>query len=269
MARVALPESRLKARKRRRRVRLLLAFFVLVFLVCAGFVAAARIPALQVRAVTVSGTQTLSSSTVRAFVEDRIAGDYAWVLPKRNIFLYPRQEINQELLAAFPVLASADVHAGDFHTIAAAVVERAPRALWCSDKGSCLFMDENGVVYGEAPVFSQPVYISYYGETPGTALPKQYLTPAQFQNLSALVDAIALKLQSETIRAVVVDSAQDVRVEFASGFELRFSLKDASGDIFDRFTIALGSQPFSDHALSDILYLDLRFGDKLYYKVKQ
>lgn len=269
MARVALPESRLKARKRRRRVRLLLAFVALLCVLCAAFVAAAHIPALQVRAVTVSGTETLSSSTVRAFVEERIAGNYLWVLPKRNIFLYPRQEINQELLAAFPVLASADVHAGDFHTIAAAVVERSPRALWCVEQGNCLFMDENGVVYAPAPIFSEPVYISYYGPTSGLTLPKQYLTEAEFQNLSALIDTIALKLHDEQVLGVVVDASRDVRVEFSSGFKILFALNTASGDTFERLTLALLADPVKTHPLSDFEYIDLRFGDKVYYKIKQ
>ena len=47
-----------------------------------------------------------------------------------------------------------------------------------------------------------------------------------------------------------------------------FALGDDGGDVFDRFSLALQSDLFKKHALSDFDYLDLRFGDKLYYKLK-
>jgi cell division septal protein FtsQ len=267
MARVELPQSRLKARKRRRRVRLLLAAVVLLVLCAAAAVGLSYLPALLVTEVRVAGAQTLSTSTIQAFVRERIAGSYALMFPKRNIFLYPKKDINAELLASYPVLASADVHAGDFHTIAVNVVERTPRALWCVES-RCYFMDENGVVYGDAPTFSEPVYVSYFGTSTGASLPKQFLSPVAFQALAALVDAVAQKLPDETIGSVTIDDSKDVRVRFASGFELVFGLEDQAGDVFERFALALTSQPLAEHTLSDFDYLDLRFGDKLYYKLK-
>jgi len=61
---------------------------------------------------------------------------------------------------------------------------------------------------------------------------------------------------------------KDVSVRFANSFTLRFALSDAGGDIFERFSLALTSEPMKAHKLSDFQYLDLRFGDKLYYKLK-
>ena len=272
MARVELPESRLRARKRRRFVRLAAGLIVFLLFISSGLVGLTYWSELQIKDVSISGTQTLSSGTVEAFVRDRLEGEYWYVFSKSNIFLYPKQQIAADLIKAYPVLASADVHAADFHTIAVNLVEREPRALWCpspqGDALRCLFMDENGVAYTEAPTFSEPVYLSYYGTTTGEALPKQYLTSEQFQSLSALVDALAQKISDSTIVAVDVDTNKDVSVRFANSFTLRFALSDAGGDIFERFSLALTSEPMKAHKLSDFEYLDLRFGDKLYYKLK-
>jgi len=268
MARVELPESRLSARKRRRFVRIAAGLIVFLLFISSGLVGLTYWSELQIKDVAVSGAQTLSSGTVETFARDRLAGEYWYVFSKSNIFLYPKQQIAADLIQAYPVLASADVHAVDFHTIAVNLVEREPRALWCMQDERCLFMDENGVAYGEAPTFSEPVYLSYYGTTTGEALPKQYLTPEQFQSLSALVDALAQKISDSAIVAVDVDTNKDVSVRFANSFTLRFALSDAGGDIFERFSLALTSEPMKAHKLSDFEYLDLRFGDKLYYKLK-
>ena len=267
MARVELPESRLRLRKRRRRLRVSLLIVLLLAVVGGVCVGLAYIPALQVQAVAVAGTRTLSPNTLETFARDRLAGTYWYVLPKSNIFLYPKRQIAADLMSAYPVLASADVHANDFQSIAVNVVEREPRALWCEEV-RCFFMDENGVAYGEAPVFSEPIYLTYKGALGGDRLPKQYLTPAEFQALSALVDAIAQKLADEQIQAVSVDTAKDVTVQFVSGFTLRFALQDQGGDVFERFTLALTADPLATRKLSDFEYLDLRFGDKLYYKLR-
>ena len=267
MARVELPESRLRLRKRRRLVRIGLLLLALLVLLFGGLVGIAHLSALRVSTVSVAGAQTLSSSTIEAFVRERLAGAYGYVFPKDNIFLYPKRPITAALMAAYPSLASADVHASDFHSIAVNVVERAPRALWC-EENHCFFMDENGVVYGEAPTFSEPVYTVYRGVLTGNTLPKQFLSPAEFQGLSALVDAIAQKLPGERIDRVAVDANKDVRISFASGFELLFALGDQGGDVFERLTLALTAEPLTKHKLSEFEYLDLRFGDKLYYKLK-
>jgi cell division septal protein FtsQ len=267
MARVELPESRLRLRKRRRRVRVSLLLVLLVLLMMGAAVGAAYTPALQVRAVSVSGEQTLSSSTIEAFVQTRLSGTYWYILPKSNIFLYPKNAIRSALLAAYPILASADVHAGDFHTIAVNLVERQPQALWC-DGQTCLFLDENGVAYGEAPGFSEPVYTVYSGPISGDNPPRQFLSPADFQALSALVDAIVQKVPDEKLALVNVNSDSDVNMSFADGFMLKFALHDAGGDIFERFSLALTSDPLKSRKLSDFEYLDLRFGDKLYYKLR-
>jgi hypothetical protein len=269
MARVELPESRLKIRKRRRRMRISLvlgSFFVLLLALVVGL---SRIPALQIQAVMVSGAQTISSTTIAHFVDERLEGNYLGLFPKRNIFLYPKGALAKAIMAAYPSIASADVHANDFESIAVLVVERAPRALWCpsASAAGCYFMDEHGVVYEGAPTFSEPVYTRYVSTRQGV-LPWQFLSPEQFQALSALVDAIAQKLQDEQITYVVVDHEEDVRIKFASGFSLIFALKDPGGDIFERFSLALTSETVSKHKLSDFEYLDLRFGDKLYYKLR-
>lgn len=236
-------------------------------LLCALAIGFSHIPALLVRDITVAGAETIASSTLRAKAQQHLDGAYAWVFPKRNIFFYPKRDIAESLMRAYPVFASVDVHAVDFHTIAVNVVERHPRALWC-EESRCAFMDEHGIVYAEAPHFSEPIYISYAGEASGGIFPRQYLTPTQFQSLAALVDAIAQRLPEERVSRVHVDGVEDVRVHFASGFFLIFPLSDQGGDVFERFTLAQKSEPLSGRALSDFEYLDLRFGDKLYYKLK-
>lgn len=270
--RVELPASKLKARKRRMRIRIAAVSAGAVVVLIGFFAGLSYIPALQIKTVQIAGAQTLSSSSVLAFVQERIEGRYLFIFPKRNIFLYPKQAIRNELVAEHPVLSGADVQAHSFSSILVTLVERQPRALWCGHSFAaaepCQFVDETGAVYGPAPTFSSPVYVQYYGALPGGPLPKNFLEQERFVMFAALVDAIAQKLQTERLQGVAIDGNEDVHMRFEGGFTLLFTLKHQPGDVFERLALALTAEPVVSRALADFEYLDLRFGDKLYYKLK-
>lgn len=272
MARVVLPESRLARRKRRRRKAVFIFSFAGLLVLSGALVWLSHVEFLRISDVQVSGNQTLASSSVVSFVEERLQGTYGGVFPKNNILLYPQDTIAAELAARYPVLKNVEVAAQDFHTIRVSLVEREPKALWCgvvpASPEPCFFIDDEGLIYAQAPQFSEPVYARYFGVLMGSGLPKRYLSQTQFRGLFALVDALAQKESTLHIAHIAVDAEGDVRVAFEKDFTLIFSLQDEGGDIFERYTLARGSEPFAGRDFSEFEYLDLRFGDKLYYKVR-
>jgi cell division septal protein FtsQ len=272
MARVALPDSRSRTRRKRHRVILFFVLFASVLALIGCFVWLSQASFLRITHINVSGTQTIASSTVEELVQTQMEGNFFYLFPKNNILFYPKGEIASALLAEMPVLASVSVSAENFQTISVAVAERQPKALWCGEvvasSSQCLLLDESGVAYREALIISGDAYTKYYGALTGSTTPKQYLSPAQFRSLSALVDTIAANQKNDPLESVLVDENNDVHMAFASGFTLLFALSVDGGDVYQRFTLAFMADPFKTHKLSDFEYLDLRFGDKLYYKLK-
>ena len=271
MARVDLPASRVRAKRRKRRNGLIIISIVVLLLIVGGLVWLSHAPFLRITSITISGEQTVPASAVQSFVQDEIAGSYMHLFAKSNIFLYPKSQLEAALPAAMPVVASVSVQAVDFHTLGVTIVERQPKALWCgtvvdASSTSCLLLDQNGVAYAPADITTS-TYKRYYGVLVGNT-PQQYLTPEEFTSLAALVDAIAQNQSQETITSVFVDSNNDVHMSFASGFTLLFALSQGGGDVYQRFELALQSDAFVGHTIADFTYLDLRFGNRLYYKLK-
>jgi len=275
MARVDIGASRLRKKRRMRMVRVaglaILAAFIVVGLIAWSTWA----PFWRIHTIEVRGTQTIATSTIEQFVKAELKGTRGFVFSKDNILIYPKQSLTAALLKNIPTLASAQVSAANFSTLTVAVSERQPKALWCgasapeatsTDNAHCYLLDSYGAAYAPADIQGS-AYERYYGSLSGSALPKQYLSSSQFQALAALIDALGSQSQ-ETIVGIDVDQNSDVQVTYASGFQLLFSLNDAGGDVYERFRLALTAEPFKSKQLSDFEYLDLRFGDKLYYKVK-
>lgn len=276
MARIELPQSRLRARRRRRRLIGAGLIAGAVLAVCVAIVLFLNAPFLEVKTIEVSGASAVSTSTVESEVRGILSGRYLWILPHDDIFIYPNKAITAQLLNEHPEFSAVAVHAVDFHTLAVTVIERQPVALWCPQQGSdpCDFMDENGIAYAPAPQGSDQVFVTYQGSTTPSArsgqtgVPRQYLTQDSFRSLAALVGALSAIDATNTVRQVVVDGNGDARAYFQDDFLLIFALSDAGGDVFERFGLALKSDPFKGHTLGDFEYLDLRWGDKLYYKLK-
>src|SRR3989344_3476434 len=124
MARVDLPQSGWRQRRRRRRIVVGLLFGFLVLVICAALVWLSWAPFLRITAVQVVDAQTIASSTILQYAQKEITGAYAGLFARNNIFLYPRRAIAQVLLKQYPTLRTVDVHAQDFHTVIIKVVER-------------------------------------------------------------------------------------------------------------------------------------------------
>ncbi|MBC7836658.1 hypothetical protein H7X87_02665 [Acetobacteraceae bacterium] len=272
MARVALPQSRLKARRRARRLRLVIIVIGFILLAALGAVALSYAPFWRISTIVVMGAESIATSTVQAFVQEELKGSHALIFPKDNILLYPKASLQRDILAEFPAVRSVVLRAQNFSTVEVELLERKPHALWCGNEragtNSCFLLDDSGVAYESALSFTGSAYTQYYGATVANGALRQYLTEEKFNSLDALVIALAQKVQNDSLLYVAVDSLDDVRVGFGSGFVLIFSSKDDGADIYQRFELTLTSEPFKSRALSDFEYLDLRFGDKLYYKLK-
>jgi len=291
MARIALTPSKMRERRRRRRIVALSLAAVAVLILFGGVVWLAHASFMRITSIEVSGEQTLAAADIEQETLADISGSYWYLFPKNNIFLYPKSAVEADLKNQIPTISKVSVGARDFHTLSVVVTERARKALWCPgnpsndvgstttalvsvDSGACLWLDQDGAAYAPAPDTSLAAdtaapdgYMHYYGALTGAVIPKQYLTPDQFHSLSALIDALRQNQATDTVESVAV-SGNDVRATFTSQFALIFSLDSAGADVYQRFVLALGSGIFAQHPLSDFDYLDLRFGDKLYYKLK-
>ena len=271
IARVDLPKSNLKERRLRRKriVALLLVFLVL--LVFGVIVELTWLPFLRIHTIDVTGQRTVSKDEIVRSAEAEITGGYLHLFSKSNILLYPRSAIRQRLQTQFPTLASVTVQTEGLQTIGIQLVERQPLALWCgvsiASSSGCYLLDQTGVVYAPALVYSGDAYQKYYGPIDGASLPRQFLDASQLRSLAVLID-ILQKKQNMRVITVAVDSSGDVHLVFDSGFELIMAMAANGADVVEQLQLAFMASPFMTHPLSDFEYLDLRFGDKLYYKLK-
>jgi hypothetical protein len=276
--RVTLPESKIRRRKRQARQRMTVGLISFAIVISGGLVGASWLPQIRIQTVEATSTQGIATSSVTDFVKEKISGRVFLLFPADNILLYPKSEIERALRAEYPAAKEAAARIINFKTLEISFVERSTFALWCGEspgsEAPCRRMDENGLAYALAANFSEGDYFRYVG--PATTSegftasepPRQFLTPEGFRALASLVQALAKNQADTRVGRIVVDEAGDAKLSFENGFSVIFALRDDGGDVYERFTLGLASEPFLNRKISDFEYLDLRFGDKLYYHLK-
>lgn len=259
-----------RLREKRRRERLFyagLSLFGFVF-VLACLVALSYVPQITIREIDVRGLSTIPEEDVRAAIERKLSEKYLFIVPKRNIFIYPKEEIEGALIEAFPKILSASVEFKGFNRISLAVAERSPAALWCGESReqaeACFFLDKEGYLYTEAPEFSGTVFVRYFGAGAGR-VGSQFMTPQTFRSLSALAAELGKNIGD--LESVEVAKG-DAELHFLNGFMLKLALKDKPESVIERLSLALESDALKGKDLSALSYIDLRFGDRVVYRFK-
>ena len=263
---------------RRRMWGLVLALFLVVI---SGAIYAAHRPRFQIHTVVVSGNQVLDDDDLMAKAEEYLVGNYAYIIPHRVSFLYPKDKIKASILAAFPRIHSISVYRENLTTLRIDISEVRGTALWCSGDPviadittPCYFTDEAAKIISHAPNYSGNVYPRFFGgHIPSGAAPlgQTFLDEKTFQTLLAFQERMIGF--GFNVRAVVIgESGEDalvLDVDGGSTARVRFLHDAVYQTLADNLAAALEKEEFSQALAKNkgsLEYFDLRFPNKVYYK---
>jgi len=257
-------------------------FFIFIILIIAlSFVS--HIERLNINSVEVSGNQVLDEDTIKETVQAKIDGKYAWVFPKTNIFLYPKGNIKDTLTREFKRIKNISLGV-EKNALVINIDEHTGTYLWCGEipnfeigapEEKCYFLDKDGYVFDEAPYFSGEVYFKFYGEVPILlGVPSgSHFAPEIFHNLLALKQNL-LGIDLEPV-ILYLDNEGNIKIflsknsEKSHGPEIILKSSADFKKVVENLKAALGVEPLKSrfkNEYSSLQYIDLRFGNKVYFK---
>jgi len=257
--------------------------FILTILLFLFFVAGGGIShktKWRIENINISGANVVPMEDVRSLVQEKLKGNYFYIYARENSWLFPKSEIEKSLLQTFPRLSSAMLLREDDNAISVKLSERKPYALWCGKEPKevlkdCWFIDNSGFVFDKAPVFSDGVYVEIYaklsekitGEPVGSLIPhNRFVVSDTFAKLISesigKPSRILLKENSE-MEIVIYASSKHA---FLSGARLRFLDESKPEALLKKLLLAIPAQfPTNIAAPKKLLYIDMRFGDKVIF----
>ncbi|MEX2029314.1 MAG: hypothetical protein WD963_02425 [Candidatus Paceibacterota bacterium] len=235
-------------------------------------------PVLNVDEIKVTGNKVIETQMIAEVVEKTIEAKHWWLFPKTNIILYPKKEIKNKLNDQFTRIGNIDFSVqseANKKVLEILITEREALYMWCGETlpepvdVKCYFIDKEGYIFAESPYFSGEVYFKFYG----SPIEGSKLFP-DFQKLIFFKTA----LESIALKPVALHAQEngDIEVFLSAGNILpgpKVIFKKSSDfqKVVENLKAALDTEPLlSDfkNKYSTLEYIDLRFGNKVYYRFR-
>lgn len=259
-------KSPLRARRRKKQIIFFFIFCVLVGVFVGGLSLLSYHPRLLVQSISVVGAKDIPEKQILRFVESTLFNGSNSFFARQNIYLFPSEEILEGLKTRFPRIKSADLSRDSFtgQALTLTILERGARAHWCSDTDGCFLMDDAGFIFAQATtaarmlVFNGPLFDA-------SAPIGQIFLAAHMR--TTLEFAERLQWKGFEPERIVVEDSRDYSIHLAEGFILRSSFTDSPVALIRNLELIMASAPLRDKEAS-LEYVDLRFGNRVYYKLE-
>lgn len=267
-ARVQLTKS--KIAQQRVKKRLLLVGLALV--VTVSFIGAVSwlsfLDVFAVQRIAVAGVEEVRPTAIESELLLATAAAHFGLFSQQNMLLYPRAELEQQLLTTFPRLHTVSIDRQfTQHAVLVAVEEREIYGRWCQATPQpelvCYHIDHTGVIFEPANATSIDTIIFIGGLRESRADPlRAEVSPEHFEQVVTLLEALQkMSLQP----AQVILTGDDAIISLIPSWELRVALdKDVGAAAFNLRAV------LDEHGLREDLatleYIDMRFDERVYFK---
>ena len=256
-------------RSRRRRSRLFIGVVAAVLIAAAGYGVsyASYLPRFTIQHIEIAGAKDVSTELVHSLVEGKLASNSFAFFSPSNIFLYPRAEIEAAVREQYPPVNSVSVSRESLFATAITVKieERKAFARWCSE--TCYALDESGFIFGAASDIPNVATPYDFGGALATSTEPigQTFLPGRFVGVVALLERLGQAGFSP--ERITMDGAQDFSVRLAEGYVINATFGSDVGTLVKNLELVLSSDALRGKE-SQLEYIDLRFGNRVYYKLR-
>ena len=271
-----------KKKRQIARTKKIILFTVFVVGLLAGLSYLTSWDRVNISDIEVSGNKVIDARTIKDIAEGQMKGKYFWIIPKTNFLFYPKNKINNQLASAFKRLDSISVDINNSNILEIKVSERTAQYTWCGkeraelndESQKCYFLDESGYIFDEAPYFSGDVYFRFYG--PNSADTENGIGAYYFQSMLPRLISFRDTSTKTGLKPVAMSVMNDGEIKMflvsskgSKNPAVLFKSDADFGKILENLQTALDTDPLKkkfDKNYSSLEYIDLRFGNKVYYK---
>lgn len=239
-----------------------------------GIIFALVHPYVQISEVNFSGTSVLSEDGLRRTIKENLAGFNFLVVPKSSIFVANTDSLAALLVYQNPRIKQIAIEKKFPRTLAVSVVERIMWGIACEKipepevvEQRCVYLDDEGYGLESAPKSTGGLIrkIQLEGVLPE---PGKELVPPELVGKMKFLD----RLLSESTGSRIIEFAyskivpREISVRIDKGYSLIFSLEENFTESVNVLKTVLVKE-IGDKE-SDLEYIDLRFGNKVFFKLK-
>ena len=260
----------LKKRRKEQKKALIIFFSVLAVILVGIAFYVIWLPTLRISEVRAEGPH---ADEAKAIAQRTLYGTHLFMAPRNSIFLIPENDVRAAILDAFPDVEAISLSAEGLNSLSVSTLPRAEVFRWCgitpeTADGTCYAANAEGLIFSIVPLEQQASTstLKVYGpldREPGESPIRARVAVAhRIPDVLRMIRAVE-SLGSNVVGLTVREDEADLYL--ASGTRVTYVLgreEQAAG---------LAASAFPQLSLNDgtLLYVDLRFDGKVYYRRTQ
>ncbi len=280
------PVSKL-AKKRTQKTKQRFVFWsVFVFVLVVLYVLAMRSSFFSITDIQIRGADSEYFSGIKVDAENYIKKNTLFVLPHKNIFIFSPKDASDELLKKNSFLEKVTFERRGLHTLVVSLTPRKPIFSVqdpVAESSVIAYIDKTGRIFTDAYAVISTSTIQVKEKTQATGTSTTSNLPIDFVNkigttldqeyISNLLFYVEqLQKKNFSVRKVEILPLEDVELYVTdSGGSIRVNLSDDREKVLATFSAAKKAEPLRTYItnnLQNLEYVDLRFGNKVFYKFK-
>lgn len=222
---------------------------------------------VQVKTIIVSGNEKVSTSDIEGIVNNGINKKILF-LNSKSIFLANTKKISSKILETYPAIFSVSIAKRFFDTLVVEIAEKVPAAVFCkSDKtfDDCYYLDKNGIAFEKTENSpSKYLIVRQNAFEKDIVLGQAVVNGDMVEKLANAKNDLENNYQI-TLKEADIVSEDRLNITTSEGWKVYFNLKGDIGLQITKLKLLLYKE-LSKEARARIKYVDLRFGDRAYYK---
>ena len=268
----------LRRTRQRKKKRILLILILCLIVIIGAIVALSRYREFRIVDVTVVGSKVLPPDDIQARAQSHITGYYAWIIPKNSALFYPRRKIESDLYSLYSRIADVRIERDGLQRMQIEITEYDGVYLWCGfeydPSAPCYFVDENGLVFDEAPFYSGTLFFKFFGSpllaNQSGVLRNPILSSEEFTVVMGFKYALE-ELGLAPVAFEISGSRYVYYVDSAGDHYTKIILQ-GTNDIAhnaENLSSAIQTEPLARlvrEGLGTVEYIDLRFPNKVLFK---
>ncbi len=287
---------KLREKKKKQKKLRLIIFLVVTISILVFFVYVLNASYFRVQRIVVNELEYANREEVELATKNQLDGRFFGLFAKSNIFILPRGNIYKELKSNFPSIKKVDLDVKGLTEIELEIEEYVANAIWCDvpvtpatllshdaenqDKVSsaipqvltsfsgqnCFFLNDSGIVFSPTDYDNNQEVIKFFGGITSDPLRQTYANKKTFASLVEFTKLLRrLNIVSDQVWTTNGEVYAFVTKEKV---KIYIDSKDNIVDVFDNLETVIKRDAINQAQFSNIDYIDLRFGNRVFYKLK-
>lgn len=231
-------------------------------------------PGFQVKDIVISGNEKVAGNDLQGFadglVKKKIMALGQLELVSKSMFLVSSENLQKEILKKFPAIESISINRDFPQTLLLGIKERKPAGAFCENSSAnprCFLIDQSGIIFLELSLAPENVLVIKQA-----ASDKNLFTGEEAVNkkIMDLISKIKRNLNDKfkiDIKEALISSPVRLNILTSENWQIYFNLdQDISADFQLAKLDLLLNNEITPKVREGLLYIDLRFKDRAYYK---